>query len=334
MQKEHDFTWGEPVLSETEVKRSHYVPRTYLQNFSDQSGQIRVVDFNENKEYRTSPQNIAVESHFYDIDIDIDGKVVSSEDWLANLENQAAPLLGKLITNPSSIGSLDDAAEVTLARFVAAFRFRTPAFREWYDAFSHSQVSQIKELVQSQLIHLHGAETGKTIFQEWDTNPDSWWLQQEKPLQPAASSTHMLQETQGFSNLIRAAPWRIGSALGSRLFYTSDNPVSAYLRPVRPWWEVGAFASFEYYLPLSPEVLLKIERRPEGEDNSWGQRRHRDFSLWEVSMARHIISRDATRFVYGDGIVVPKQCASGCLKAVAQASRQIAGELTSSAIKK
>ncbi len=159
--------------------------------------------------------------------------------------------------------------------------------------------------------------------------PTYWWLGETEPPQPPAGSIHMLQEAQGFANILRAAPWRIGYASGSRRLYTSDNPVSGYLRPVRPWWEGGAFGSLDYYLPLSPDILLKIERRPYADESEGylipqGQRRNCDFSEWEVSMARHIISYEATRYLYGEGMVVPKQCAEACLSRVDRAMREFA----------
>ena len=94
---------------------------------------------------------------------------------------------------------------------------------------------------------------------------------------------------------------------------------------------MGAFSSFHYFLPLSPELLLKIERRPDEADSEkaaspWGDRRKKDFSEWEISMARHIISRDAYRYLYGDGLVVPKKCAVSCLDRIELATREFAAK--------
>ena len=207
-------------------------------------------------------------------------------------------------------------------QIVASLHSRTPAFREWLHSTTSSALSQIKEKVKGGYRHQYGEE-GEEMFNEWESE----W--EEDTPQPAALSVRMLRETQGFANLVRAAPWRIGYALGPLQLYTSDNPASRHLRPVRPWWDVGGFSSFEYYLPLSPNVLLKIERRPDmeiaqGSASLRGQRRKSDFSEWEVSMARHIVSRSAARYLYGEGIVVPKQCAEACLSQVERAMRKFA----------
>lgn len=80
--------WDEPNLSPTNVKRQHYVPQVLLRAFAVE-GKVRVVDLDsEGKEYKTSNANIAVEKHFYDMNLtDIR---VSTEDWLAQLEGDAA----------------------------------------------------------------------------------------------------------------------------------------------------------------------------------------------------------------------------------------------------
>ena len=321
--------WNEPIFSTTEAKRQHYVPRTYLSPFMGDDNRIRVFDIVRAKEYRTSLNNVAVEGHYYDLEID--GVDVSVENWLAQLEAEVAPVIKRLLADPSSIEALTLGEEFALSRFVVALIFRTPAFREWEDSRVNTVVHQIKEIVENSLIHEHGCKAGKDKFSELKDNPTHWWLGMGEAPQAGDTSAYMLGETQGFANLIWAAPWRIGRAVGSLKLYASDNPASRYLPPIRPWWEGGAFASHEYYLPLSPDVLLKIERRPYTEDSTnksdpRGQRRFRDFSEWEVSKTRHIISIEATRYLYGEGMVVPKRCAESCLTHLDQAWRKFAYE--------
>ena len=132
---------------------------------------------------------------------------------------------------------------------------------------STSLVAQLQEFVKRHLFKRYGDEEGQAIFNELKNKPLSWWLNGETA-QPAEMSTYMFEEVQGYANFVRAAPWRIGCAQGPSRFYTSDNPVSRYLPPVRPWWDTGAFPSFHYYLPLSPE---SCSRSSGGLD----QRRHR-----------------------------------------------------------
>jgi len=133
----------------------------------------------------------------------------------------------------------------------------------------------------------------------------------------------MLGEVQGFANLLRAPPWRIGMAPDSTCLYTSDNPVAGYLRPVRPWWEGAAFASHIYIVPLSPKILLRTERRPDQKDDRElqprGERRRKDFLEWEISFARHVVTNDTIRYLYGEGPVAPRDCAASCLERIGTA---------------
>ena len=318
--------WNEPNLSPTNVRRQHYVPQVLLRAFAV-DGKVRVVDLEiEGKEYKTSTTNIAVEKKFYDINLaDIR---VSSEDWLAQLEGDAALVIKKLVDDPDSIISLTVEEEFYIARFIVALRFRTPSFRDWNDELAASILKQIKDMIRKQVYHQHGKKEAEAIWNEMKKKPDHWWFNEPEPQQLATTATFMLSEVQGFANLIRAAPWRIGVAPDSIQLYTSDNPVAGYLAPVRPWWEGAAFASFAYFVPLSPKVLLKIERRPNRKDNQelqpHGERRRHDFSEWEISFARHVMTQNARRYLYGDGLVVPRDCATSCLERIDRAKLEAA----------
>jgi len=135
--------WNEPNLGPTETKRQHYVPQFYLRPFAGQDGNIRVADLEGRSEYRTSIKNVAVETHFYDLEVE--GLSVSLEGWLARLEGEATPVIRRLIADPESIGSLSLIDELSFGRFLAALKFRTPAYREWEDNVSSSFLPQIKK---------------------------------------------------------------------------------------------------------------------------------------------------------------------------------------------
>ncbi|MSQ40192.1 MAG: DUF4238 domain-containing protein [Dehalococcoidia bacterium] len=312
--------WNEPNLSPTEVKRQHYVPQVLLRAFTGVDGKIRVVDLeNGGNEYRTSTVNVGLETRFNDVVLE--GVRLSTEDWLAKLEGQAAPVMGKLIHDPDSITSLFVDEEFYIARFIVAVSFCIPAFRDRHESIVISMFPQIKDMVRDQVYHQHSKEEAEAIWDEMKSKPDHWWFNESEPQQPAETATFMLSEVQGFANLLRVAPWRIGLAPDSIPLYTSDNPVAGYLNPVRPWWEGAAFASLTYFVPLSPSVLLRVERRLDRED---GGRRRSDFSSAKISFARHVVICDATRYLYGEGLVVPRDCATDCLGRIGPANLEFA----------
>ncbi len=322
-------SWDEPILSETQTRRQHYVPRFYLKPFTTTGGKIRVFDLQEDRQYVSSLENVAVQSGFYDVDLS--GHAYSAENWLGELESDGSSILRFLLDDPSAVTALTEKQENTLARFIAALILRTPSKRQELDNALDGVFSQIEQKAQSQFVHQFGEAQGLAKYTEWQAKPFHERYGEREPTQPASITTSLLSKVQVFANLLRAAPWRIGNSSGQLRLYTSDNPVSRYLRPVRSWWEVGGFSDFHYYLPLSSTLLLKIERGPGPDDldkeaSPWGERRKKDFSEWEISMARHIISRDASRYLYGEGLVVSKQCAVSCLDRIERSTREFAAK--------
>ena len=319
--------WNEPILDRTETRRQHFVPRMYLKRFTNADGKIRVFDLQEGREYVPSLNNVAVRTRFYDVSVE--GHDYSAEDWLANLEGDASSVLGLLCDDPSALMRFTADQENTLARFIAALILRTPSKRQEIDNALDVASSEIERNLQGQFIHQFGEAEGRARYTDWRAKPFHERYGEKEPRQPASTTNSLLGEVQGFANLLRAAPWRIGYALGPTQLYTSDNPVSRHLPPVRPSWTVGGFSEFHYFFPLSQEVLLKIERRPDSDDPDEapsldGQRRKSDFSAWEVSLARHLISSEADRYVYGDGRIVPKECARSCLDRIDASTREFA----------
>ena len=325
--REETTLWGEPVLGKTQTRRQHFVPRSYLKNFAMGDGKIRVVDLQENREYVSSLKNVAVETRFYDVAVE--GHDYSAEDWLAKLESDTSSILQALLEDPSAIVMLTDEQENTLSRFVAALSIRTPSLRQSMNDIFEDVSSQIDQKAKDFFLHQLGEARGLVKYEEWKARPFRERFNEEAPAQPASITNFLLGEVQGFANLLRAAPWRLGNVIGRLRFYASDNPVSHYVGPLRPWWGRMGFASFHYYMPLSPKLLFKIERRPDRGDlekrvNPRGKRRKQDFSEWETSMARHIISRDASRYLYGSNPVVSKQCAESCLDRIEWDMREFA----------
>lgn len=302
MSKDSLHYWNESNLAPTEVKRQHYVPEHYLRPFADSSDMIRGVDLESGNEFRTSVSNAAVVGGFNNVRVgDI---VLSTEGWLQRIEDRAAPLIKRLIEDPSHVNSLSGDEQMCFARFFAAMHFRVPAFRQYAKDLDLSIVSEAKKIGKSWLTNNHDPESAERIWAEWEQKPDEWWLSQREPLNMSGLAASMLSEVQGFANLLWGMSWRVGHVPLRRRLYTSDNPASGYLRPIRPWWEGGSFAAHTYYIPLSPTVLLKIDPRSYRVRQQVpvpGERIYKDFSDWHVAMARNIMSVTATRFLYGDG---------------------------------
>ncbi len=160
-----DEMWNEPVLGETETKRQHYVPRFFLKSFGRPDGKLRVSDLQENREYVSSLENVAVQSGFYDVELG--GHVYSAEDWLGELESNAATVLRCVIDDPSAIATLTWEEENALARFIAALIVRTPRKRQELDDALGGVFSQIEQNLKRQFLSQFGEHQGLAIYREW-----------------------------------------------------------------------------------------------------------------------------------------------------------------------
>ncbi len=202
---------------------------------------------NDEKEFRTSTDNVAAEKHFNDIEVD--DLTISTEGWLSNLEAITSPILSKLKSQPAAIERLDHEEENNLARFVAALRLRTRYYRDWNRILVGSVTAEVRDSIWEQLVGSRGKEEAAKIWKGWEEAGDHPEVFGYGESDSAKSITFLLGETQGFANLLVGAPWRIGSAPANLPLYTSDNPVSGYLRPVKEWWETAAFSSLTYFFP-------------------------------------------------------------------------------------
>ena len=226
--------WNELVLGQTQTKRQHYVPRYCLKPFGRSDGKLRVSDLQEDCEYVSSLDSVAVESRSYDVDLG--GYAASAEDWLGELEGDVATVLRCLIDDPSAISTLTWEEEKALARFIAALIVRTPRKRQELDDALDRVFPQIEQNLKGQFLSQFEEDQGLAKYREWQAKPFHERYGEKEPSQPASTTNHLLGEVQGFANVLRAAPWRIEKPPKHGWLYTSDNPVSRYLRPVRPWW--------------------------------------------------------------------------------------------------
>ena len=335
--QQEERRWAEPNLALTDVKRQHYVPRVYLKAFTDSDGRLAVHDLGESRAFNSSAAAVAVAKGFYDIEAS--GFLLSTERWLADVESAAAPLLTRLADDPAELLALSANDELCLARFLVALYLRVPAFREQNQRTTDGLVTFLKDMAKRHLdAGGYGVEKqdAAKLWETWQSKPDHWWIGEEEPYTGAQLTADMLEETQGLANLLRAKPWRTGRVPSGMQLYTSDNPMSRWLTPIRPWWEHEAFGQLDFWIPLSPKMLLRIGRmysvfedeEAAIEPRPQGSRECRDFTEWEASFARHMLTLNATRFLFGDTFPVNRECAENCIRRIEQAMLATANEFS------
>lgn len=107
-------------------KRQHTVPKCYLENFSDENGFVWVLDIKDNI-FKTKPENILVESHFYTVTLKNREKSLIVEDTLANIEGAYITIFKNKISKDLFLTD-DERAKVSI--FIAALFLRTKSHRE------------------------------------------------------------------------------------------------------------------------------------------------------------------------------------------------------------
>lgn len=107
------------------TKKQHYVPQFILRNFSNKNtknNQIFVFNKKSGKTFSCSPENIAHENRFYDIEYD--NKNIYYEPFFASIETKSAPIIRKILQSESiSEISLED--KKTLSYFIILQASRT-----------------------------------------------------------------------------------------------------------------------------------------------------------------------------------------------------------------
>lgn len=294
--------WHEPNLAPTRVRRQHYVPQFYLRSFVASDKRFDIVDLESGTRRRASPGDVAWQSNFNDVTSP--GACVSTEAWLANIEDAAAPIVKRLVDKPDTVTSLSYNEEMALARFLATLRFRVPQFRSYIEGIQTQIGSQIRKLLER--VSTQPGNQALTLW--WDQHKDKpyeWFATRGEPVDTAGVAALQLGEVTGFANLLRAMPWRIGRVPTQVRLFTSDNPLSGYLNPVQVM-RIGAapFTAYQYFTPLSPSVLLRIgplDTENEGTElRPQGGRLHRDFPMWDALFALDVVTSVATRFLFGD----------------------------------
>ena len=293
----------------------------YLKRFASDDGLVGVLDTREHRRFRAGLDQIAVGVGFYNLDLE--GVEASTEAWLAALESRAAPLLDRIVDDPRTLTCLSEHEQNDFARFVCAQFFRVPEFRERQRSAFRDVADRIERAQRTSLLKTYGQEEGNRLWETQQSDFDDRWRSMESEHEQARLPTFMFERVQGIANLLVAMPWRVGKTHPALPLFTSDNPVSRRLPSVRPWWEEGAFSAFRIYYPLGSRVLFiagpGLDPRVTAEGPYFGDRQARDFSLWETSIARHTVAREATRFLFGDQ-PLPRECAESCLDSVDEAS--------------
>lgn len=247
------------------IKKQHYIPRSYLRNFSqindlknDRKNKILVYDKNLNKQYPSTVYDIACENHFYDIDsgTNIQEKQVI-ETAFSHLEGSFAILLRKLIgccntpSNDYSALILKHTERNELSFYIAMQLLRTKKYRDILGT-NHSQYIE-------KILNLYN----EACLYNPDMEPISGYTINKKEIH----LNYLLNEdlVNSISLFLSNSYWVFLRNETNIPFIISDNPVC---RIPRYYTENGSdqihsfFSdSLEIYYPISQNIALHIFRK-------------------------------------------------------------------------
>lgn len=257
---------GEEVAIAMVARRHHYVPKCYLNLFSNevsgkQSRELTTYDFAERKSFKTAPENVALEKDFNTIDID-GHEPDEFEKALAEVESDIGPALTRIVEAKSISNENDKELLLTL---IALLHVRNPRFRERRRCFQEAVQKRIldmlfsnRELFASQMKRAQAdgfvPEGELPDFEDVKKNYNE---KDFKAVIPVVE--HLISEVDLFNHvmpLLRERGWVVVKAAEGSQFVTGDHPVSLmWSEPKRA--PIGLkLKGTEVIFPISPTLAV------------------------------------------------------------------------------
>lgn len=288
----------------TTKKRNHYLPRAYLRGFCDREGLLWTFD-RRSKEYRRlPPDSAAVEKEFYIVKDAAGRKSNAIEDWLAQSENAAIPVIRKI---ESDCPQISEPERHVLARFIALLRLRTTVFNaEMEEILDHyaralgdllfSDETSAREFIAQ--LPGNGADLPSERIESWV----SMWKAGQCMLKIHREYIiHlMLQRADSFAEELFAMNWSILRSHQETAFIISDLPWSILSVDPAASTDFGFSDIFlphvRTIVPLTRKTAVMLEVRSPGVSRLRFGRVPRDFNR----TVNRTIADNSHRFVFSN----------------------------------
>ena len=252
-------------MAGTRTKRQHFVPRFYLEHFTDADGFVWAYDKQESSVRADVPEATATETNFYSVKSESGEYDDSIEDWLSKIESDAAPLYPKLLRGDALVG--DERAKFAL--FIASTYTRSPAMVNAV-ASAHGDLAQITsdmtvgdraslEKILDEAETTAGAERSSDevrdlLFKVWKEKQYVMAVDKHVGLMTIDLAHHV-------ADMMFSMQWFVYGNPDHR-FITSDNPV-VRITPtefVDRLYGDGGFLHKHMYIttPLSPHRMVEM----------------------------------------------------------------------------
>lgn len=255
-------------------KLQHIVPRSYLQAFVDpacpigQEPYLWKVEKKNGVVSQRAPKKTAVEPYYYSFKEPDGSRNHAVENWLADVESEATPVLRRLAANADP-GRLSVGERRSMALYLALLEVRGPKFRDPVDQFTCDIMKTQLQLLAADEIAFR--DRLASLERECGLKPPHSLAEVRQfirsneytiSVEPLNSLQHLVTLAPGIAELIEHLGWRVLHSRGTQRFVTSDAPVAkVQSRPIpaphllgtawgTPWMEAT--------VPLSPTACLLI----------------------------------------------------------------------------
>ncbi len=134
-----------------QAKRHHYIPRFYLNGFTQEDGSLWMFDLKMGKKSKVHPKNVAWQKDFYRVKV-ATGEEDIFEKEFAKIEKDSAEVI-KRVVSEKVLPTTDSEDYIILMKFIALLRVRTPKPWEASDKFTKEVLrTMIAVMTQSEEI--------------------------------------------------------------------------------------------------------------------------------------------------------------------------------------
>jgi hypothetical protein len=221
----------------TRAKNHHYVPKFYLEKFTNDEGFLSIYDDASSSFRRQRPKEVMKINSYYRQEWapeGIDKNILESTlgEWL---ESESKHAIDKLLLEPKQLNEKDLA---NLILYLAVQRVRVPR-----------QVAAGKALMHELILNLSSSEISKELTSGRFT----------LVVKDSARFEVMRHSLDAFSTWFESMEWEVISAEEGASFVTTDSPISFYNVALKPPAEAGiGLAGTIVLFPISSSKALLI----------------------------------------------------------------------------
>ncbi|WP_300922118.1 DUF4238 domain-containing protein [uncultured Dubosiella sp.] len=240
-------------------KRQHFVPRTYLKNFSFQKkkqSRVFVLDKMRRDIFEANIENVAVEKDFYTVNNN-DNNYIWEEYYATRIEPMMAVTISNLIKISQSCliknnaKILEDDLKIKLSIIMISQLLRGQHCREFEQEILKKEGPKIVEKVKK-IVDKLGNEKSKKLVENYEISEDLFKL---SAMDYALDEEKMCRLAEVLLNRY----WVLYRINGNKEFITSDDPVvfmNNRTNDVTPFHNGLLHEETSTYFPISPKLLI------------------------------------------------------------------------------